>query len=192
MLKGLALPLQMFILSATLQAQRPVRFSATIKAGDSYVHPIGHGLFFALQQDDGGTWNFQIRPFPGARESYADCLKSPFMHGPDVDDLVSWRFVPGAAAETLPVTDEFNFTTNAADQNYECANQAAMVKSFQTSQREGRDPNYKGLKNYKPRPKGHAKVVISSVSLKPDLKNPEFEEVSLDVTVNFPTGRHNR
>ena len=192
MFKRLAFLLQVFIFLTTLRAQRPVRFSATIKAGDSYVHPIGHGLFFALQQDDGGTWNFQIRPSPEVLDSYADCLKSPFMHGPDVDDLLSWRFAPGAAAETLPVTDEFTFTTNAADQNYECANQTAMVKSFQASQREGRDPNYKGLKNYKPRPKGHATVVISSVSLKPDLKNPEFEKVSLSVTVNFPTARRNK
>jgi hypothetical protein len=138
---------------------------------------------------------FPNQAIPGSQESYADCLKSPFMHGPEVDDLVAWRFAPGAAsgyAKSVPVTNEFAFTTTAADQKYECANQAAMYQSFQASQTAGQDASYQGLKNYKPRPKGHATVVISSVSLKPALENAEFEKVSLHVTVILPTDRQHK
>ena len=180
-----------FLLWAPLWAQPPIRFAATVKAGESFVHPLGRGLFFVVEQSDGGTWNYQVKASPDAAESYGECLTSPFLHGPDTDDLVAWRFASGAEAgyaQSVPFKVQFGFTTNAADQKYECANQTAMYEAFQLSQRAGRAPVYDGLAHYRPRPRGEVTVLVSSVTLKPGLKltDAEFGSVSFQAIVRFP------
>ena len=172
------------------RAQAHVSFEAIIHVGESYSHPIGHGLFFSIEQDDQVSWNFQVKPSRNSSESFISCLDSPVMHGPDTEDLLAWRFTPTAAgyAEHLPVHKDFSFVTTAADQTYECAEQSAMYDSFQRSQSSGSEESYNGLPHYKPRPQGKGEVKVESVKLKPGLrsKNAEFEQVTLHVSIQFP------
>ena len=175
------------------RAQTPVNFNATIHTGESYTHPIGRGLFFSVKQDDGGSWNFQVKPSETSSESYTDCLTSPVMHGPNTTDLLAWRFAAAANpdwAEHLPAQKRFSFVTTAADQKYECAEQQAMYNSFQRSQARSADPDYSGLPHYRPRPHGSGEAVVTSLKLKPGLtkENAEFAEVTLHVSIRLPAG----
>lgn len=188
--------LQLVIVTTALRAQVPLKFTAEVRAGETFSHPIGHGLFFIVEQADGGDWNFRITPSLDSQENYTACLGSPFLHGPATQDLLAWRFARDADrswAESVPVTKPLAFTTNAADQKYECAESDAMYDSFQRSQSAGRDPDYRGLPHYKRRPLGHAQVKIVSVSLKPGLSgnDAEFDHVTLQVRITFPvTSQH--
>lgn len=178
-----------------MQAQTSADFKATVRAGESYTHSIGHGLYFALVQSDRGDWNFQVKPSKDSKDNYTDCLGSPVLHGPATIDLSAWRFAPGADAdwaERIPARKQFSFVTTAADQKYECAESHAIYSSFQRSQAKGEDPDYSGLPHYKPRPLGHGNVIVTSVVLKPGLsdKNAEFEQVTLYVKVRFPNRRN--
>ena len=180
------------LVAVTLQAQTSVAFRATVRAGEVYTHSIGHGLYFTLDQLDGGDWNFQVKSSNNSKDGYTDCLGSPFLHGPATMDLTAWRFAPGADAgwaEHSPARKQFGFVTTAADQKYECAESTAMYDSLQRSQAKGEDPDYSGLPHYKPRPLGHGDVIVTSVALKPGLtdENAEFEQVTLYVKVRFPT-----
>ena len=198
MRRKLTFLLQMVILVAVAKGQVPVHFRAKIHARESFIHPIGHGLFFVVEQSDAGDWNFLVKPSRptkpslDVRESYTACLESPFKHGPRTQDLVAWRFAQDADpvwAEPIPARKNVSFTTNAANQRYECAESDALYNTFQSAQSAGRDADYSGsLPHYKSRPVGHARVVISSVALKPDPsgQNAEFESVTLQVTVTFP------
>ncbi len=193
---GLNLFLIMFSvsISSTARAQSSVSFEAIIHVGESYVHPIGHGLFFSLEQDDHGSWNFQVKPSRSSSESYIDCLGSPVMHGPDTIDMLAWRFAPDADAgwaEHTPTQKRFSFVTTAADQKYECAEEHAIYDSFQRSQSSGTEEDYSGLPHYRPRPQGKGQAVVESVTLKPGLssKDAEFEQVTLHVSIQFPIRR---
>jgi hypothetical protein len=100
------------LVAVTLQAQTSVAFKATVRAGEVYTHPIGHGLYFTLDQLDGGDWNFQVKSSNNSKDSYTDCLGSPFLHGPATTDLTAWRFVPEADpvwAEHSPSRKQFGF-----------------------------------------------------------------------------------
>jgi hypothetical protein len=179
------------LVALPLHAQTSVRFTATVRAGDSYVHPIGHGLYFAVDQTDGGAWDFQVKPSKDSREDYSGCLGSPMLHGPETVDLLAWRFAPGADpgwAEHTPASKPIAFVTNAADQKYECAESDAVYNSFQQSQSKGKDPDYSGLRNYKPRPLGQGRVIIRSLTLKPGLTgtDAEFEQITMEIEVTFP------
>lgn len=179
------------LVAVTLQAQTSVAFKATVRAGEAYTHPIGHGLYFTLDQVDGGDWNFQVKPSNNIKDSYTDCLGSPFLHGPATTDLTAWRFAPGADAgwaEHSPSIKQFVFVTTAADQKYECAESNAMYDSFQRSQGK-EDADYSGLPHYKPRPLGQGDVIVTSVALKPGLtgENAEFQQVTLYVKIRFPS-----
>jgi hypothetical protein len=178
--------------AVTMHAQTSIAFKATVRAGESYTHPIGHGLYFALDQVHGGEWYFQVRPSQNSKDDYGDCLGSPFLHGPATVDLLAWRFAPGADAgwaEHIPAKKQFSFVTTPADHKYECAETKAMYDSFQRSQSKGADPDYSGLPHYKPRPVGQGNVIVTSVALKPGLtdKDAEFEQVTLYIEVRFPS-----
>jgi hypothetical protein len=196
MRRGLAFLLQATVGFAVLNAQAPVRFSADVLAGKTYIHPIGHGLYFVLDQLDGGDWNFQIKPAPDSREDYRACLGSPFLHGPATVDLTAWRFAPDADTgweEHIPAKKHFVFVTNAADQKYECAESSALYDTYQRSQAAEKDEDYSGgLPHYKPRPIGRGNVIVTSVALKPGLtgQDAEFERVTLQITVTFPNNKN--
>jgi hypothetical protein len=193
-----AFVLQGLLAFAVLHAQAPVRFSADVRAGESYIHPIGHGLFFVLDQEDDGDWNFQIKPSPGSPENYTACLESPFLHGPATVDLTAWRFAPDADAgwaEHIPSKKQFVFVTNATDQKYECAESSALYDTYQRSQAAGKDEDYSGgLPHYRPRPVGRGDVIVTSVALRPGLtgQDAKFEHVTLQITVTFPNDKNPR
>jgi hypothetical protein len=196
MRRRLAFILQGLIGFAVLHAQVPVRFSADVRTGETYIHPIGHGLYFVLEQSlDGGEWNFQIKPSPDSQEDYTACLRNPFWHEPLAVDLTAWRFSPDADAgwaEHMPAKEQFDFVTNAADQKYECAESSALYDTYELSQTKGKDPDYSGgLPHYKRRSVGHGYVIVTSVALKPGLtgEDAEFERVTLQVTVIFPNDK---
>jgi hypothetical protein len=179
------------LLSIRTHAQTAARFTMTIHAGDTYIRPIGHHLYFAVEQADGADWNFQIKPSADSLDSFTDCLASPFLHGPTTQDLVAWRFAPGADAgyaEHIPASKPLLFVTSAADRTYECANSEATYNSFQQSQAEGRAPDYRGLPHKKNIAIGHGKVIVTSFGLKPGLtgQNAEFSFVTLSITIKFP------
>ena len=179
------------LISTGLQAQAPIHFSADVRAGQTYSHPIAHGLYLVLDQTDPGDWRFAIKPSAESQEDYTHCLGSPFLHGPQPWDLTAWRFAPDAGAdwaEHLPVTKQIAFVTNAADQKYECAESNAIYDSFQRSQSAGRMPEYDGLPHYKPRPVGRARIVVALVLFKPGTtgKDAEFDRVALQVLLTFP------
>lgn len=179
------------LVALPLAAQTSVRFTATVRAGDSYAHPIGHGLYFAVNQTNGGEWDFQVKPSEDSHENYSECLGSPFLHGPATVDLLAWRFAPGADPgwdEPIPASKAIAFVTNAADHKYECAESDAVYNSFQISQSKGGEPDYSGLPNYKPRPLGQIHVIIRSLTLKPGLTgtDAEFEQIMMEVEVTFP------
>jgi hypothetical protein len=183
--------------SMALHGESAASFRASIRAGEPYVHAIGHGLYFVVDQIDAGAWNFEIKGSPDSKGNYTDCLGSPFLHGPGTIDLSAWRFAGGADAgwaESLPARKRFLFVTNAADQRYECAESEAVYASFQRSQSAGQMPEYQGLAGYKARPAGKGSVVITSVLLKPGLSSEEaeFRRVTLHVTVSFPHGKRAR
>lgn len=180
-----------FALVSSAQAQTIVSFKAIVHVGESYAHPIGHDLMFSIDQENQGSWNFQVKPLQGSSDDYTACLDSPVLHGPSTKDLLAWRFVPDADAgyvEHLPVKKTFSFVLTAADQKYECANQNAIYESFQRSQASGKEEDYSGLPHYRPRPAAAGTAVIESVMLKPNQNgnNSEFQEVTMRVVIRYP------
>jgi hypothetical protein len=188
---ALFLAMLSFALVSSAQAQTRVSFRAIVHVGESYAHPIGHGLVFSIDQEDQGSWNFQVKPSQENSDDYTACLDSPVLHGPSTTDLLAWRFVADADAgyiEQLPARKTFSFILTAADQKYECANQNAMYESFQRSQGSGKEGDYSGLPDYRPRPVAHGTAVIESVMLKPNQNgnNSEFQEVTMRVVIRYP------
>lgn len=163
-------------LAATLSARaQTVRISGDVRAGETFLHPIGRCLSLAVTVD-----GISVRRVSsgGEGENFARCVTTP-VRGPNDLDIEADDFDP-SLGKAVGRRRHFHFVLNAHDDEAEC-----------TELERAMDPSTAGDNNWYSHPMGRATVTLSQVRLSRPAADPkaELQSFHFNAVVTLPHKR---
>jgi hypothetical protein len=170
------------MLFAQDKAEKPVKFSGEVKAGQEFRKPIGHGLIFLLKADDEDGWVIEVQP-EGARgepcRNYSTVIAQP-LNGYTPNDLnASYGVTAEQAVKRTPREVAFVLDGASCRLEFERMNRLSWPKSYPAEEVEA------SRRGYGTSAGGHATLKIVQSKVSGPGEDGKIEWIKFDVEVTF-------
>jgi hypothetical protein len=165
-----------------------LKFSGSVKAGETYLHDLGRGLVLVVT-----TSSIEVKVAPARQyaDDFTGCVTPPY-HGPNPTSLDAWQFV-SEKNEPLPALEldvmrgrKFQFTLSKKDNEAACEN---LDTAEHTPPRVAKDgTEVYGTPGYRSPRLGSGELFLSDIKLSGvgAGKHAEIESLTFDLTIILP------